>query len=240
MAEIYSIGEFAKLTNVTVKTLRHYEKLGLVMPTYNPDNGYRRYKNVHVAQVESIMALKLLGFGLNEIGAFFNDRKQIATLDLATQKSALLKKMHEIKQVIELIEGIEARKQASELNDWVALIKEMKMEKRNINWYLSASEDDMQKLGTYIPDVKEKDMLKLKWKDLIARAYAQLENFDAALFDELADEWIETVGQFIDNKQTMVAIFGSYAQMHDWPEDRKYFSDQLGEFMAPKLIAKLG
>lgn len=240
MTEIYSIGEFAKLTNVTVKTLRHYEKLGLVMPTYNPDNGYRRYKDAHVAQVESIMALKLLGFSLSEIATFFSHHKPIVTLDLATQKTALRKKMYEIRQVIELIESIEARKQVSEVSEWVALIKEMKMEKRNIDWYLSQNEEDMQKRGTYIPEAKEKDMLKLKWKDLIARANAQLENFDAAIFDKLADEWIETVGQFIDNKQTMRAIFGSYAEMHDWPEDRKFFSVELGEFIAPKLIAKLG
>lgn len=240
MTEIYSIGEFAKLTNVTVKTLRHYEKLGLVTPTYNPDNGYRRYFDRHFAQVETVMALKLLGFSLNEIGAFFKDNQHEMTLDLTTQKNALNKKLGEIKQVIDLIETIEKRKQNNELGDWVNLIKEMKMEARDINWYLSQSEEDMQKLGTYIPKAKEKDMLKLKWKDLIARAYAQLENFDAAIFDKLADEWVETVGQFIDNKQTMRAIFGSYAQMHDWPEDRKYFSVELGEFIAPKLIAKLG
>lgn len=240
MTEIYSIGEFAKLTNVTVKTLRHYEKLGLVMPDYNPDNGYRRYRVGHVAQVEAIMALKLLGFGLHEIGAFFSNHHQIVTLDLATQKTALRKKMNEIKQVIDLIESIETRKQVSELNDWVALIKEMKMGKRDMNWYLQQSEPDMQKLGTYIPDEQEKDILTLKWDDMIARAYVQHKSFNAAMFDELADEWIATVGKFIDNKQTMKAIFASYAQMHDWPEDRKFFSVELGEFMAPKLIAKLG
>lgn len=239
MTEIYSIGEFAKLTNVTVKTLRHYEKLGLVTPNYNPDNGYRRYFKRHIGQVESVMALKLLGFSLNEIGVFFKDNQHEMTLDLTTQKQALNKKLDEIKQVINLIDKIENRKNKSKLDDWVNLIKEMKMETRDIEWYLKASEEDMQKLGTYIPDAQEKDMLKIKWDDLIARAYAQLEKFDATLFDILANEWIKTVGQFIDNKATMRAIFESYTVMHDWPEDRKYFSVELGEFIGPKLIAKL-
>lgn len=240
MTEIYSIGEFAKLANVTIKTLRHYEKLGLVTPNYNPDNGYRRYFNRHFGQVESVMALKLLGFSLTEIGAFFKDNQHEMTLDLAIQKQALNKKMKEIKQVIGLIETIEKRKQKNELNDWVKLIKEMKMETRDIDWYLKQSEEDMQKLGTYIPDATEKDMLKIKWVDMVERANVLLENFDQAAFDKLATEWIATVGQFIDNKATMVAIFESYAHMHDWPEDRKYFSVELGEFIAPKLIEKLG
>lgn len=240
MTEIYSIGEFAKLTNVTVKTLRHYEKLGLVTPNYNPDNGYRRYFTRHIGQVETVMALKLLGFNLSEIGTFFKDNQHEMTLDLATQKNALNQKMEEIKSVIDLIETIEKRKQKSDLSDWVKLIKEMKMQSRDIEWYLQQSEEEMNRLGTYIPDATEKEMLKIKWQNLIARAYAQLEAFDAVSFDQLADEWIKTVGQFIDNKSTMVAIFSSYAQMHDWPEDRKYFSDELGEFIAPKLIKKLG
>lgn len=240
MTKIYSIGEFAKLTNVTVKTMRHYEKLGLVTPNYNPDNGYRRYFDRHIAQVETVMALKLLGFGLNEIGTFFKNNQHEMTLDLTTQKLALNKKLSEIEQVIDLIEMIEKRKQNSELNDWVNLIKEMKMETRDIEWYLKQSEQDMQKLGTYIPNETEKKMLKIKWDDMIARAYGQLANFDVATFDSLAEEWIKTVGQFIDNKPTMVAIFSSYAQMQDWPEDRKYFSVELGEFISPKLIEKLG
>ena len=161
------------------------------------------------------------------------------TLNLATQKTALNKKLNEIKRVIGLIDKVENRNQNSELQDWVDLIKEMKMESRNIDWYLDQSEADMAKLGTYIPDVVEKQQLKSKWDDLIKRAYAQFDHYDATTFDKLADEWIATVGQFIDNKPTMEAIFNSYAAMHDWPEDRQFFSAELGEFIGPKLIAKL-
>ena len=130
--------------------------------------------------------------------------------------------------------------QNNELEDWVDLIKAMKMQTRDIDWYLSQPEEDMLKLGTYIPDASEKAQLKLKWENLTKRAYEQMAYFDEAEFDKLAEEWIAMVGRFIENKQTMVAIFKSYTLMHDWPEDRKFFSVELGEFIGPKLIAKLG
>lgn len=239
MSEIYSIGEFAKRAHITVKTLRHYEKLGLVMPSYNPDNGYRRYSERHFVQVETIMALKLLGFSLTEIGAFFKNNQHEIALDLAVQKQALAKKMQEIKQVISLIETIESRSQKNGVNDWVNLIKEMNMKTKDIDWYLNQTEEDMQKRGSHIPNEKETDMLKAKWEDLISRAYAQQQNFEPATFDVLAEEWIATVGLFIDKKSTMAAIFNSYAHMQDWPDDRKFFSVELGEFIGPKLIEKI-
>ena len=42
MENLLSIGELAKIRNVNVQSLRYYEKLGILIPTYtNPDSGYR-------------------------------------------------------------------------------------------------------------------------------------------------------------------------------------------------------
>ena len=63
-----SIGEFAKNNNVTIRALHHYEKLELLIP-YKVDEstGYRYYKENQNETLQFVLALKKLGFSLNEI-----------------------------------------------------------------------------------------------------------------------------------------------------------------------------
>ncbi len=63
------IGEFAKEVQVTVKTLRHYAKLGLLKPAWRDRfTGYRYYTREQIPRLNRIMALKDLGFSLEQIG----------------------------------------------------------------------------------------------------------------------------------------------------------------------------
>src|SRR5258708_14361847 len=62
------IGEFARLSQVSMKTLRHYDTLGLLRPTHiDPENGYRLYDIQQVADMMRIQALKDCVFALEEI-----------------------------------------------------------------------------------------------------------------------------------------------------------------------------
>lgn len=238
--KIYLIGQFAKLTDVTVKTLRHYETLDLLMPTYNPDNGYRRYHERHVQELEQIMALKLLGFGLNEISIFLKNNQHKLKLNLKVQKSAFIKKMDEIRHIVDLIDKLERLKgRSNELESWVTLLKEMKMENRNLEWYLNQSEEDMRKLSDYQPTTEETADLEQKWDDLIDRAKIQMDNFDQIVFDGLADDWIDLVRKFIKDPKTMMGLFNGYAIMASWPKDRQLFDPKVGEFVSSKLIERL-
>lgn len=68
-----SIGEFSKLCCVTVKTLRHYEKIGLLLPSeVDAWTGYRYYTLDQMQKMLKIMTLKNLGFSLEEIKEFFD------------------------------------------------------------------------------------------------------------------------------------------------------------------------
>lgn len=68
MDDYYSIGETAKLFNITVQTLRYYEKMGLIAPEYvNPNTGYRYYSPRQFHFIDRIHYLKTLGLSLKEI-----------------------------------------------------------------------------------------------------------------------------------------------------------------------------
>ena len=64
---MFSIGEFARLGGVSVRTLRHYDEVGLLRPaTGDPDTGYRGYSAAQLGQLNRIMALKELGLSLTQ------------------------------------------------------------------------------------------------------------------------------------------------------------------------------
>ena len=64
----FKIGEFSKLSQVTVKTLRHYEEIGLLTPLEVDEwTGYRYYDIKQLKQMTRIAYLKRLGFSLDEI-----------------------------------------------------------------------------------------------------------------------------------------------------------------------------
>lgn len=65
---LYKIGEFAKLTNIPVKTLRYYDEINLLKPEeIDLFSGYRYYGDKQKEDLEIILALKEAGFSLEEI-----------------------------------------------------------------------------------------------------------------------------------------------------------------------------
>lgn len=67
MMEYYTTGKFAKLANVSERTLRYYDKIGLLKPSKTESNGYRKYAKEDLRKLQKIILLKKLGFPLEEI-----------------------------------------------------------------------------------------------------------------------------------------------------------------------------
>jgi DNA-binding transcriptional MerR regulator len=68
------IGEFSRLSQVTVKTLHHYDELGLIKPAHiDPVTNYRFYEVEQLSRIHRIMALKELGLSLEQIGLMLDE-----------------------------------------------------------------------------------------------------------------------------------------------------------------------
>jgi DNA-binding transcriptional MerR regulator len=88
MSELYHVGEFAKLTGVTVKALHHYDRVGLLEPRRSRA-GYRLYSAADRDRLEQINALKFVGLPLRQIKALLNRRSSSLTDALIRQRCAL-------------------------------------------------------------------------------------------------------------------------------------------------------
>lgn len=117
------IGEFSKMMQVTVKTLRYYEQKGLLLP-YEVDEwtGYRYYSICQMQRLNIIRGLQQQGFTLEEIKELLEDGEQMPSIDQLTQK--IEETEHQLQLLI---------KRRSQLLKWLDSHKQIKtMEKVNI------------------------------------------------------------------------------------------------------------
>ena len=141
------IGEFSKLMQVTVKTLRHYEQRGLLLPDkVDMWTGYRYYSIAQMQRLNIIRSLQRQGFTLEEIKELLEDGMQMPSIEQLT------KKIEETEQQLQLL--IERRKQ---LLKWIDSHKQIKsMEKFSIQ---SLPEIIVASHREIIPDYSARGML---------------------------------------------------------------------------------
>lgn len=86
-----TIGEFSRLTQVTIKTLRHYDRLGLLVPNEVDEwSRYRYYDVSQMQQLNAILRLKDLGFSLEEIGGLLDEGTHKPSLEQIEAKKELM------------------------------------------------------------------------------------------------------------------------------------------------------
>jgi MerR family mercuric resistance operon transcriptional regulator len=117
---MYSIGQLAKKANVSNRTLRYYEELGLIVPKSRGSNRYRYYDESHMQRLGTIKMLQDSGFALKEIVAalapIFEPGSQITYTGqevgckifeaLENQRNLLLERQKEIAKTLEELSGM--------------------------------------------------------------------------------------------------------------------------------------
>jgi len=97
-AELFQIGEVAKMYHLSVGTLRHYEQAGLLKPEYtDPDTGYRYYSVRQFERLTNIRYLRALGLPLDEIAEYLQNRSvEGIEAKLEAQKALIRQKKREL------------------------------------------------------------------------------------------------------------------------------------------------
>ena len=86
---MFKIGEFSQLVRVSPRMLRHYEKCGLIEPArIDPYTGYRQYSAAQMPKIGQIVALRDIGFSIEEIGMILPRMEDGAFLNQALREKA--------------------------------------------------------------------------------------------------------------------------------------------------------
>lgn len=112
-----NIGAFARLGQVSPRMLRHYDRLGLLVPDeVDPDSGYRLYGVEQLARLHRLLALRDLGFSLEQIGAILRSELPVEEL-----RGMLRLRQAELEQTVteeqQRLQRVEAHLRAIERKD---------------------------------------------------------------------------------------------------------------------------
>ncbi|GGK57893.1 MerR family transcriptional regulator [Ornithinimicrobium pekingense] len=114
--EVLTVGQVAEALGVTVRTLHHYDEIGLVVPSERSPAGYRLYTEADLRRLQHVVVYRRLGFPLEQIGDILSDgtgRDTVLT-HLRRQREALTDQMAGLARLVTAIDkALEA-----EMNDY--------------------------------------------------------------------------------------------------------------------------
>ena len=98
----YSSGQFAKMANVSTRTIRFYDKQNILKPSFTDANGRRFYSDTDFARLQQILLLKYLGFSLEEIRELTIDDvdRHFMLNSLQMQKKLVEDRIEQMQQVL--------------------------------------------------------------------------------------------------------------------------------------------
>lgn len=104
MSEKHTVGVVARLVGVSVRTLHHYDEIGLVAPSDRTTGGYRSYSDADVERLHRVLTYRELGFPLEEIAALLDDPDVDALAHLRRQHALLserIDRLHDMAAAVE-------------------------------------------------------------------------------------------------------------------------------------------
>ncbi|SFQ60323.1 MerR family transcriptional regulator [Amycolatopsis rubida] len=106
----YRVGEAAALAGVTVRTLHHYDEIGLLSPSGRTASGYRRYDGADLDRLQRILLYRELGFPLETIASVLAEPGTDASAHLKRQRELLVAQADRIERMVAAVDRLlEAR-----------------------------------------------------------------------------------------------------------------------------------
>ncbi len=100
----YTVGQVARLAGVSVRTLHHYDSLGLLVPSSRARSGYRRYDSDDLERLQQVLVWRRLGFSLDEVAALLDDPSHDRVASLLRQRDLIEMQITQLRAVRALLD----------------------------------------------------------------------------------------------------------------------------------------
>lgn len=242
---LYQAREFATRAGVTVRTLHHYDRLGLLKPSRHTAAGYRLYAERDLARLQQIVTLKFIGFPLKRIKELLASNAFDLASALRLQREVIEEQRRHLELAIEAIEKAERVMASGARPDWEVfkkIIEVINMQK-DMEWvkkyYTEEQLADLSKRGT--PEVLERG--QREWAALLKEVDAAIAaGIDPASerAQQLAARWEKLINEFTGGDSGILEnLRRLYADQANWPSTfQKPFSDGAGAFINKALAAR--
>ena len=196
--EALKVGELAKRTGLTIRTLHHYDEIGLVKPSRHGESGYRLYTADDLARLQQVLSLRRLGFSLEEVRDCL-DRPDFSPLELICSHVERLRE--QIAREQELCHRLEAIRDHLDAAESVSAEETLQILERMTmieNYYTPEQLDDLKKRREFVGEERMNQAPK-DWEILMAEVRAEKEKgtdpSDPRVLD-LARRWMALVNEF--------------------------------------------
>lgn len=244
---MYRVSEFAEKAGITVRTLHHYDRLGLLKPSGRTEAGYRLYGERDFARLQQIVTLKFIGLSLRQIKELLDRGDLDLKSALRFQRRLLLEKRLQVEAAIQAIEEAECSLKSGATPDLAALKKIIEvMERHNsMEWTKKYYSEEAQakiaeRARAWTPELQAK--VEQDWKALFSDVEAAIAgNVDpaSAKAKALAQRWSELVRSFTDgDAEVQQGINRLYADEANWPQSfTKPFKDEVWQYIQKVMAA---
>jgi DNA-binding transcriptional MerR regulator len=240
------IREFARLTGVTVRTLRYYDAIGLLRPSGRRPNGYRVYAPADLFRLQQVVALKFLGFALGEIRRILAQRGLSAAKSFRAQAEIISEEVRRLERASRIILQVNKALAKGKTLDWqkiIAIIKEMQMdEDTKKGWaekfFTPVEMEEFREIGRkYTP--AEMAAYEKRWTTLIEEVKANLEAEPASdLAQDLARRWQTLLDEGYGAHPDLKKRIGEAYKGGAVPAEYRTFGPEVWNFIARAMNAR--
>jgi MerR family transcriptional regulator, thiopeptide resistance regulator len=185
------VGELAALANLTVRTLHHYDSIGLLRPSARSDAGYRLYDRDDVARLHRIQALRAFGMSLSDIGLTLDSPAGSPLAIVDRQLESLETRMAEARRLRDQLLRVRdqlVRGTAPDLSTWLTTL-ENTMDMINV-YERYFTKEELERL----PMVRS-DAAQAQWQAMVEQARGLIESQvppDSEAAKAFALRWLQT------------------------------------------------
>jgi len=101
---VLTVGQVAEQFDVTVRTLHHYDEIGLLVPSERTPAGYRLYNDKDLTRLQHVVVYRRLGFALEEIALLLDDPAADLGEHLRRQREAVMSRLDEMRDLVTAID----------------------------------------------------------------------------------------------------------------------------------------
>lgn len=195
---MYTIGKLAEISQVSVRTLRYYDEIGLLLPSEKNAAGHRFYSNDKVAKLQHILMLRDLGFSLSTIQQFLISREFDLSSVLKMRRKIIQEEQDQLRKIEDSIEALIDIAETETHMEWETIFAtytshSSKKQYLRESWTKYFSEEEQQIVDSF-PVFGEKSGDESQWETLVQKVRANLHQDPASpIAQDLAKEWLELV-----------------------------------------------
>ena len=235
----WKVGELARQTGLTVRTLHHYDEIGLLSPSHRTGAGHRLYGSEDLARLLQILSLRQLGFSLEEI------RECVARPDFSLQRTLDLHvarldaQIERQRRLRDRLRTVALRLKAAEevsVDDFLKTMEEITMFEK---YYTPEQLQEIQERGQQIGEERIRQV-EAEWPQLIAEVRAEMEKGTDPASDtvqELARRWKALLAEFTGGNPGIQKSLNEMYRQEPSVRERTGIDPKLMEYVGRAMAA---